>query len=63
MLPARGDTRPCTSSGCVGTMQFGRESLNEARRAQGAAPSAFAAAHDTMGWICSKEPEHFRKVT
>lgn len=60
MLPARGDTRPCTSAGCLGTMQFGRESLNDARRGPGIA-RASAAALDPMGWICSKEPDHFRK--
>lgn len=59
MLPARGDTRPCTCAGCLGTMQFGRESQNDARRTP-AKPVA-SAALDSFGWICSKEPDHFSK--
>jgi len=40
-------------------MQFGRESLNDARRTPGK-PLA-SGALDPMGWICSKEPDHFSK--
>ena len=59
MRPARGDSRPCTSSGCAGTMQFMRESDNDARRPEKAVP-ATSAAEDRMGWMCSVEPGHFR---
>jgi hypothetical protein len=62
LRPARGDSRPCTLTGCLGTMQFARESDNDARRAPGTVPlaPAAAAAHDRMGWMCSTEPDHFR---
>lgn len=62
LRPARGDSRPCTLSGCPGTMQFGRESDNDARRAPGTVPlaSAASAAHDRMGWICSTDVNHFQ---
>ena len=59
MAPARGDLRPCTDAGCLGTMQFGRVSENDARR--GNAPTVSASAQDPMGWICSKDPDHFRQ--
>ena len=59
MRPARGDSRPCTSAGCDGTMQFVRESDNDARtparRAAASAPTGL----DRMGWMCSVEPGHF----
>jgi hypothetical protein len=61
MPPARGDQRPCTATGCTGTMRFGRESGNDAGRIAGAPPPAAGAAHDTKGWICSKDAKHFRK--
>jgi hypothetical protein len=57
MEPARGDRRPCTCSGCTGTMQFGRESDNEAVQTQ-TAPSSFTP-HDAKGWFCSMDPDHF----
>lgn len=58
MEPARGDRRPCTCAGCTGTMQFGRESDNHAAPTV-TAPSTLIA-HDAKGWICSKDPDHFR---
>lgn len=61
MAPARGDLRPCTDAACAGTMQFGRESENNARRDRGTVPPVSPASHDPMGWICSKDPDHFRK--
>lgn len=62
LRPARGDSRPCTLPGCDGTMQFGRESDNDARRAPGTGPvaSAASAGHDRMGWICTTDVDHFR---
>ena len=61
MAPARGDLRPCTDAGCQGTMQFRRESENEARKGPAAASAKSPAGHDPMGWSCSKDPDHFRK--
>lgn len=61
-MPAeRGDQRPCTSSGCAGTMQYGRESDNDARQTPVAGRPVFAASSETKGWICSKETSHFLK--
>ena len=60
MRPARGDSRPCTSSGCAGTMQFMRESDNDARRPEAPVRISTSAADDRMGWMCSSEPGHFR---
>ena len=60
MAPARGDLRPCTDAGCKGTMQFRRESENDARK-DPAASAKSAAGHDPMGWSCSKDPDHFSK--
>ena len=56
MHPAKGDQKPCTSAGCAGTMQFGRESANHPARA--AAPGSA----DPTGWICSDDPAHFFKA-
>jgi hypothetical protein len=61
MAPARGDLRPCNDAGCAGTMKFGRESENDALRDRGTAPTVSASAPDPMGWICSKDPDHFLK--
>ncbi len=61
MEPARGDQRPCTSGGCTGTMQFGRECDNDAARTQ-TAPSSLAVRLDTKGWVCSKDPDHFKRA-
>jgi hypothetical protein len=41
-------------------MQFGRESDNTATP-PGTVPSAFVA-HDDKGWVCSKDPDHFRRA-
>lgn len=60
MEPARGDSRPCTSAGCTGTMQFGRESDNAEAPARRAPSSPMA--HDDKGWVCSKDPDHFRRT-
>ena len=58
MQPSRGDRRPCACAGCAGTMTFGRESDNGDSRLQ---PSVSAApVRDPTGWVCSKDPEHFR---
>jgi hypothetical protein len=42
-------------------MQFGRESGNFARRADGSRASPPAVMADAKGWVCSKDPAHFRK--
>jgi hypothetical protein len=42
-------------------MQFGRQSENDARRERGTAPPVVAGGHDPMGWMCSKDPDHFHK--
>lgn len=60
MQPARGDRRPCSSSGCGGMMQFGRESDNGGGRTQWSASSA-STSHDATGWVCNRDPDHFRK--
>jgi hypothetical protein len=44
-------------------MQFGRESTNDERRGPGTAVPISGAAHDAKGWICSKDPDHFRLVS
>lgn len=59
MRSARGDSQPCTSSGCAGTMQFRRESDNDARRRDRSVPTATAAVMDRLGWMCTLEPDHF----
>lgn len=60
MEPARGDSRPCTCPGCAGTMQFGRESDNAAAPAR-SVPSTLIA-RDAKGWVCSKDPDHFKRA-
>ena len=60
MRPARGDSRPCTSSGCTGTMQFMRESDNDARRPERVVPATGSAVEDKLGWMCSTDAGHFR---
>ncbi|HEX9368779.1 MAG TPA: hypothetical protein VF921_19265 [Vicinamibacterales bacterium] len=40
-------------------MQFGRESENDPQRRN--TPSVSGTAQDPMGWICAKDPDHFRK--
>jgi hypothetical protein len=61
MHPARGDRKPCSIVGCVGTMQFGRR-LQNVSRTTGGAPAPPTSSLDAPGWICSKEPGHFREV-
>lgn len=60
MKSARGDSQPCTSSGCSGTMQFRRESDNDARRPVRSAAAATPRAEDRLGWMCALEPDHFQ---
>lgn len=52
MSAARGDRKPCTRTGCSGTMQFGREPL----------PSgpAITAVDGERGWVCTEKAEHFQ---
>ena len=59
MRPARGDSRPCTSADCEGTMQFVRESDNDARQPDRRATAVTPGGVDRMGWMCSLEPAHF----
>jgi hypothetical protein len=61
MHPARGDSKPCSIAGCAGTMQFGRR-LQNVPRTNGGPPEPPRSAFDAPGWICSKEPGHFREV-
>jgi hypothetical protein len=60
MKSARGDSQPCTASGCGGTMQFRRESDNEARRPERPVPASTLAGEDRLGWMCGLEPDHFQ---
>ena len=58
---ARGDTRPCTSLGCLGTLQFARETENSQSRGDGAPRQAIVTAgSDRMAWLCSRNPAHIR---
>lgn len=59
MKSARGDSQPCTASGCTGTMQFRRESDNDARRPEPSRRQALSADGDRLGWMCTVEPDHF----
>ena len=52
MAAARGDRKPCTRNGCLGTMQFGREPLPQG--------PTMRAADGQRGWICSAKAEHFQ---
>ena len=52
MSAARGDSKPCTRTGCLGTMQFGREPVSNG-------PSINQAYGD-RGWNCSEKSEHFQ---
>jgi hypothetical protein len=61
MQPARGDTRPCSNANCVGTMRFGWESTNDPGRGEKTLAFPSTVLRDTMGWICSHDPVHFRK--
>ena len=61
MSPARGDRKPCTYSGCEGTMQFS----NYARRGQlevgtlGDSGSNVPSVGETAGWVCDTDARHF----
>ena len=55
MSAARGDTKPCTRTGCSGTMQFGREPLLKG--------PAMTAADGDRGWVCSMEGAHFQRAS
>ncbi len=52
MSAARGDRKPCTRTGCPGTMQFGREPLP--------ARPAMTTVDGERGWVCSEKAEHFQ---
>ena len=60
MPSERGDTKPCTAVGCVGTMQFGRRREMETR-VSAPDPASTNVGLDDKGWVCSTEPAHFRK--
>jgi hypothetical protein len=60
MKSARGDSQPCTTSGCSGTMQFRRESDNDARRPERSIPVSTSRSDDRLGWMCALEPDHFQ---
>ena len=53
MSAARGDRKPCTYSGCSGTMQYGREPLPKT--------PAMMTADGEQGWVCSEHVEHFQR--
>jgi hypothetical protein len=53
MSDARGDSKPCTRTGCAGTMQFGRAPLPRG-------PS-MRPADGERGWVCSEKAEHFQR--
>ena len=53
MSAARGDTKPCTRVGCLGTMRFGREPLLQG--------PAMTAADGERGWVCSERVAHFQR--
>ena len=52
MSAARGDRKPCTRTGCLGTMQFGREPLSNG--------PTISQAYGERGWNCSEKAEHFQ---
>jgi hypothetical protein len=52
MSAARGDRKPCTRTGCPGTMQFGREPLP--------ARPTMTTVDGERGWVCSEKTEHFQ---
>lgn len=55
MASERGDQKPCTHSGCRGTMQFGREPL----------PQSASGARVTgeRGWVCGENAGHFMQAS
>jgi hypothetical protein len=52
MSAARGDRKPCTRSGCSGTMQFSRQPLPKTPE--------MMTADGERGWVCSEHAEHFQ---
>ena len=52
MSAARGDRKPCTRTGCLGTMQFGREPLSNG--------PTINQPYGERGWNCSEKTEHFQ---
>jgi hypothetical protein len=62
MSPARGDRKPCMARKCPGTMQFGRQSQNHAPVRHDAAQQLRAPLIDPKGWVCERNPEHFREA-
>jgi len=62
---ARGDRKPCTFSGCDGTMQFS----HYARRGQlevgivGEPRSHPVPIGGTPGWVCDADPGHFEATS
>jgi hypothetical protein len=61
MTFARGDQKPCSQSGCDGTMRFSkfvpRPDLEAA--AGGHSPWDPASSGETPGWVCNMDTEHF----
>jgi hypothetical protein len=61
MTFARGDRKPCSYSGCDGTMQFSnyvqRTGLHA--RAVGDSRSDFPPTGETPGWVCDTDATHF----
>lgn len=55
MAAARGDRRPCTRTGCSGTMQFGREPLPPGPTTR--------AVEGERGWNCSADSGHFQRAS
>jgi hypothetical protein len=62
MTASRGDTKPCTSADCVGTMRFGRRRDNDARTpGVPCVVEPTIVAMDDKGWVCNSDPAHFRQ--
>ena len=59
MPAARGDRKPCTHIGCLGTLQFGREAPSD-RRVPAEAKPDWSEPTGTLGWRCTEGPAHFR---
>ena len=53
MAAARGDSKPCTRTPCVGRMQFGREPQHQM--------PGIRAVDGARGWVCSEKAEHFQR--
>jgi hypothetical protein len=60
MTASRGDRKPCTAPNCVGTMQFGRRSDNDAQTHVARAGRPHDVRIDDTGWRCDTDPAHFR---